>query len=403
MRDCFATDFFALSKRTIDADGFLVAPATIAKAGNVQKYRAAELSLDGDPNRIVSLYRPREEVAKAAPTFAKKPVTNGHPSEKWVTAKNWPKYGRGESSETVTMDGDLMNTVVTVRDEKLRDAVMSGKSGMSCGYKFKFDDSKKTTPEGVAVDGWMTDIVGNHIAVVPQGRGGPELIIADEERNRNMSTRSTKIGKLTFELDCIAADAVDAERGEKEKIAGDLKAATDMAEEAEKRAVAADAANKELTAKVEAQGKEIEALKATPATPTQEAIEAAAEERISVVGDAAVLAPDLKPAGKTVDAIRREAITTASAKHANVKAVCDSVLGTVTVDKASPDAVKAIFASAVSTLRSVKVAGDGLAAEMLGAGGGKDKKETVVADGADGLVGQEKYAYNLTHRRQANA
>lgn len=402
MRECFVTDFFALSQRSIDADGFLVAPATIAKAGNVQKYRASELGLDGDPNRIVSLYRPVDEVAKAAPTFARRPVTDNHPPSKWVTADNWSKYGVGEASDKVAMDGDNMNTTITVRNKRTVDAVMSGKAGMSCGYKFSFDESKKTTPEGVAVDGWMTDIVGNHIAVVDRGRGGPECVIADEETP--MSTKRIVVDGLPLDLDEVAAAAVEKLQASNTKLANDAKAATDMAEEAEKRAVAADAANKELTAKVETQGKEIEALKKTPTAPTQEAIEAAAEERNTVVGDAAVLAPDLKPAGKTVDAIRRESITAASAKHANVKAVCDSVLGTVALDKAGPDAVKAIFTSAVGMLRAAK-ATDSAAPDMLAAGGGadKDKKETVAADGADGLVGQALFAYRLTHPRRTNA
>lgn len=401
MRECFVTDFFALSKRVIDADGFLVAPATIAKAGNVQEYRARELGLDGDPNRVVRLYRPVDEVAKAAPTFARRPVTNNHPPTKWVTADNWSQFGVGDAGEKVTLDGDSLNTTITVRNKRVVDAVMSGKSGMSCGYKFSFDDSKKTTPEGVAVDGWMTDIVGNHIAVVDRGRGGPNCVIADDERNL-MATKRIVVDGLPLDFDEVAAASVEKLQAANVKLANDAKAATDMAEEAEKRAVAADAANKELTAKVEAQGKEIAALKSTPTAPTQEAIEAAAEERNTVVGDAAVLAPDMKPAGKTVDVIRREAITAASAKHANVKAVCDSVLGTVALDKAGPDTVKAIFMSAVGLIRNAKTANDGLAADMLGAGG-KDKKDHVAADGADGLVGQEKFAYMLTHRRQANA
>jgi hypothetical protein len=402
MRECFVTDFFALSKRTIDADGFLVAPATIAKAGNVQEYRAAELGLDGDPNRVVRLYRPRDEVEKAAPTFARRPVTNNHPPTKWVTAENWSQFGVGEAAEKVTMDGDSMNTVVTVRNKRTVDAVMSGKAGMSCGYKFSFDDSRKTTPEGVAVDGWMTDIVGNHIAVVDRGRGGPECIIADEE-NKPMSTKRIVVDGLPLDLDEVAAATVEKLQATNVKLVGDAEAATKMAEEAEKRAVAADAANKELTAKVEAQGKEIEALKATPTAPTQEAIEAAAEERNTVVGDAAVLAPELAPKGKTVDAIRREAITAASAKHETVKAVCDSVLGTVALDKAGPDAVKAIFTSAVGMLRTAKADDKTVAADMLAAGGGGKDKDHVAADEADGLVGQEAYAYKLTHRRQANA
>ncbi len=398
MRECRAFDFFMLgTQRVKDADGFLHVPGTIAKAGNVQEYRAGELELDGDPNRTVRLYRPREEVAKSAASFARKPLTNNHPPGKWLTPENWEKYAVGDSDSAVEMHGDDMVTELIFRKQSAIDALEAGKVGLSNGYKFHFDDSKKTTPEGAAVDGWMTEITGNHIALVDRGRGGPGCVVADKEKP--MATRSVKIGKLSFELDVTAADAVDAEREEKAKIAADCEAAEKLAEEAEKRAVAAETANKEHLAKITAQDAEIKQLKDNPPAPKPELVEQLAEERATVVADAAILAPDLAPAGKTVDQIRREALTACVAKDAKVKVVADAALAGVALDKATPEVVKTTFAAAASIAKSSKTANDkdSIAADLLRAGSGtKDGKDKTAADG-EGLVGYALFCDRLNH------
>lgn len=401
MRDCIVGDLFTVSQRVIDADGFLRAPGVIAKAGNVQEYQAAELGLDGDPTRIIRLYRPRDEVAKSASSFAGKPVTNGHPPGKWVTADNWERYAVGDSDKTCTMQGDDMCTELTFRRKSAIDAVMSGKAGLSNGYKFTFDDSKKTTPEGAAVDGWMTNIQGNHIAIVDRGRGGPGCVIADEER-ATMGTRSVKIGKRSFEIDAAAADAVDDERDAKEKLAADSEQALTMAKEAEQKAVAAEAANKEHLAKIAALDAEIKQLKEKPAAPDPALVEKLAEERAGVVGDAAMLAPELKPQGKTVDQIRREALTAGSAKDAKIKTIVDAALTGTEIEKASTDVVRSIFAAAVGVAKTNRTANDdSIAADLLRAGSGqaigKDKDKTA-NDGTSELVGYEAYCQRLTHR-----
>jgi hypothetical protein len=410
MQVCFATDYSTISQRTITADGFLVVPGVIAKANNVQEYFAGELDLPGDPSRIVRLYRPLDEVAKAAPSFAGKPITNGHPPGKWVDAENWKQYAVGDSAD-VEMVGDEMRAVLTIRDKAAIEDIMSGrKTGLSNGYKFAFDDKRTTTPSGVAVDGWMVDIQGNHIAGVERGRGGPTCVVADEENEKEtikMSTRATKIGKLSFELDCTAADAVDVERAEKDKFAVDLEAALKMAQEQESKAIASDSASKEHLARATALDAEVKALKATPTAPDPAVIEALAEERATVVADAAVLAPDLKTAGLAVDQIRRQALAEGTAKNAGAKVAVDAALTGVAADKATSEIIKSAFSVAVSSVRTAKaaVATDSIAVDMLRAGSGQeaeDKSQVAADDGSD-LVGYERYKWNMCHPNKKTA
>jgi hypothetical protein len=401
MRECVAYDLFAFSSRTIDADGFLIAPGVIAKAGNVQEYHARELGLDGDPTRLIRLYRPREEVAKSASTFEGKPLTNNHPPGKWVTADNWRSYSVGDVSG-VAMQGDDMCATLKVRDRAAIDAVMNGKAGLSNGYRFTFDEDKTTTPEGAAVDGWMTNIQGNHIAIVDRGRGGPGCVIADQERKKTMATRTEKIGKLSFELDATAADAVAAEREEKEKLAADADTAMKLARDTEQRAVAAEAANAEHLKKIEALDAEVKQLKENPPEPSQELVEKLAEERAAVIGDAAILAPELKTSGKPVDKIRREALTACSAGDERIKHIVDAALTGTDVEKASSDVVKSIFAAAVGVAKT-RTTGDGLAADMLRAG----HRQTSAADSSNATdgkpVGYAEYCLKLTTPRKAQA
>jgi len=399
MRECRAFDLFMLgTQRVKDADGFLHVPGCIAKAGNVQEYRAAELELDGDPNRVVRLYRPRDEVAKSTVTFARKPLTNEHPPGRWITPDNWERHAVGDSGSAVDMQGDDMVTELIFRKKSAIADLEAGKVALSNGYKFNFDDSKKTTPEGEAVDGWMTAIQGNHIALVDRGRGGPGCVVADVKET-HMATRTVKIGKLSFELDATAADAVEAEREDKDKIAADCAAAMKLAEDAEKRAVTAEATAKEQLAKLTAQDAEIKQLKDNPPAPKPEVVEQLAEERAAVVGDAAVLAPDLKPEGKTVDQIRREALTACVAKDAGIKAVADAAMAGTPIDKAAPEVVKATFSAAASIAKTSRTANDkdSIAADLLTAGSGQGNGKDKTAADAEGLVGYALFCDRLNH------
>jgi len=404
LRECRAFDLFTLgTQRVVDADGVLTVPGVIARAGNVQEYRASELDLDGDPNRIVRLYRPREEVVKSADTFAKKPITNDHPPGKWITTQNWDRYAVGDSDASVEMQGDDMVTTLIFRKQKAIDDLKAGKVGLSNGYKFRFDDSRTSTPEGAAVDGWMTDIRGNHIALVDQGRGGPGCVAADEDENKPkdkpMPTRITKIGKHSCDLDLAAADAADEQNAQMVKMAADQKAAEELGEAAEKRATDAEAQIASHLEKIKALDAEIIELKRNPAAPTDAAIEKAAEQRQAVIADAAILVKDPKPAGKGIDAIRREALTEASKKHANVKAVVDSLLHGDEIAKAKSDQVEAAFLASVSIVRNSSTAVDAdLGGDMLRiSADDKNPKDSKANDGSAGLTGRALYVHRLTH------
>jgi hypothetical protein len=50
---------------------------------------------------------------------------------------------------------------------------------LSASYKYVADMTPGVTPDGEPYDGVMRDIFGNHEALVPDGRAGPDVLVAD--------------------------------------------------------------------------------------------------------------------------------------------------------------------------------------------------------------------------------
>lgn len=155
----------------------------IARVGEMD-YLASELRLEGDPDRLVKVYRHQEDVfdPAAMASFEGKPVTNGHPPEN-VGPENHAAYTKGHV-QNVRRDGGYLVADLHLRDAALISDVENGVlREVSCGYLCSY------VPEG---DGYrQRDIVGNHVAVVPRGRAGHEVAIKDEAAQRAGKGRDT--------------------------------------------------------------------------------------------------------------------------------------------------------------------------------------------------------------------
>lgn len=109
-------------------------------------------------------------------SFAGKPVTLGHPPV-FVKPDNYKKYSvgtmlcprRGEG-----VDADYLLVDLLIQDKGAIDAVEAGTVEVSPGYAAP----KKQIRPGVGI---QTAMMGNHVALVKRGRGGPACAIEDEE------------------------------------------------------------------------------------------------------------------------------------------------------------------------------------------------------------------------------
>ncbi len=176
----------ASSVRSFDADGRLhIAVSNISKA-NVCPYAGREipgwqeLGLDGD--RVYNLLRDPAELAAAAPSFNNLQVLSEHvPVSSWDDSGHMAELTVGSTGTDAAIDGPyLTNSLVVWAKPSIDGVVNEEKRELSSAYRYRAD----MTPgnfEGVAYDGVMRDIIGNHVALVFEGRAGSDVIVGDEQ------------------------------------------------------------------------------------------------------------------------------------------------------------------------------------------------------------------------------
>ena len=175
---------FAMDKsvRSFDAEGRMhVGLCNISKA-TVNPYNGSEIPgwrhLGLDPNKVYRLLRHPEELAKAASTFNGIQLLIKH------VPVNASDHQADEIVGTTGTDAVyehpyLKNTLVIWSQDGI-DAVQSKQQReLSSGYRY-VPDMTPGVYEGQQYDGVMRDIRGNHVALVEEGRAGPDVYVCDE-------------------------------------------------------------------------------------------------------------------------------------------------------------------------------------------------------------------------------
>lgn len=167
-------------------EGYLICRDVPINRTGEQDYLARELGLDGDPERVVKVYRLPEDVfaPAALASFEGKDVTNSHPPE-MLTAENQAAYSKGHL-ENVRRVGDNTVADLFIKDPMLVSQVESGAMReVSCGYNCNFEPY---------LDGYkQTRIRGNHLAIVPRGRAGGSVSIHDAAAKAEKGTNMNKL------------------------------------------------------------------------------------------------------------------------------------------------------------------------------------------------------------------
>lgn len=175
-----------LSKRIAKTpEGFLICQNVPISRTGYQEYLASEI-LENPKNgdKIIPVYRPASEVfdLRSLASFEGKPVTNEHPDED-VTPENYQSYACGHVQNVRAGKGEDANKVLAdlyITDPSLIHSILNGKREISCGYyaEEKRDKSGKLC---------QTNIRGNHVAVVTNGRAGSQVCIRDKKAEVKMS------------------------------------------------------------------------------------------------------------------------------------------------------------------------------------------------------------------------
>lgn len=169
------------SNREIDSNGYLRVDSCNITKTQVAPYLGREIpgwkDMGLESEKIYYVLRPEEELKKAASTFNNLPLTRKHIE---IDVDDVPKNeivgSLGDHTEFA--DGYLKNNLI-IYDKKDIDLVMSGKKKeLSCGYRYT-PVQESGEWNGQHYDFRMTDIIGNHVALVKEGRAGHDVVVSD--------------------------------------------------------------------------------------------------------------------------------------------------------------------------------------------------------------------------------
>lgn len=215
---------FDRSVRSFDRDGHMRVEMTNISKANVCNYYGREIpnwqQLGLDANKEYRLYRDPEELRKAAPTFAGKPLLMHH---KPVLAHDHPEeLVVGAIGTNVTFDGLYLRSPLSIWTREAIDAIESeSQRELSPGYRFVAVMDAGVTPDGVAFDGRMTQIMGNHLALVFEGRTGHDVVVADK---KPLELSKMKFGKFLAALATVTTIKPDGAAALENALVEDMKA-----------------------------------------------------------------------------------------------------------------------------------------------------------------------------------
>jgi hypothetical protein len=336
------------STRTITIDGYLTAPAVLARAG-VFKYLAAELGLsDRKPTDVVPVYRSAEALQKAIDTFESQTITLDH---KWTTASNWRDNAIGDVRD-IEMHGDEMVGTLIIRDAEAIKAIDANKmTQLSNGYSARLM-RKAGKHQGMDYEYEQTDFHGNHTAVVGMARCGSECRIGDSATAKEtpMITRSYDGLTVTLENEQSGqiVDRMAHALDESKKELATLKAAVPKIKLGDKE-LDGDA----VRVLIEGKDAEIKALKDSAQTPEQ--VHALVVARSNAISHARELVPDLKIGdADTAHTIRVTALDAVIVKEDMAKSMLEAALGTTKLADANPAVVETAFNTISAGLKKAR-------------------------------------------------
>jgi hypothetical protein len=166
--------------RRIDQDGRLHVPDCPISKAVVNPYRGSEIpdaeALGLDPDRVYYLLRDPSALAEGADTFSGIPLLSTHIP---VSADDPQKQSVVGAVSNARFEAPYLVADLVVWDAEAIGHIEDGSQReLSAAYRYT-PVMESGTFEGVRYDGRMTEIVGNHVALVPEGRAGSDVVVAD--------------------------------------------------------------------------------------------------------------------------------------------------------------------------------------------------------------------------------
>lgn len=204
--------------RTFDDNGYLHVKLTPISKACVNPYLGSEIpdykDLGLEPDRIYYALRDPKELEKAVKTFNGLPLLMEHHV---INAEVQPKeYIVGSTGTDAVYEAPYLKNSLTVTDAEAIKAIEDGSAKeISCAYRFTPDFTPgeyETDGQKIHYDFVMRDISGNHVALVPEGRAGHDVSVADKKpiqikRSEGKLTKKERILDFKKRRNSLANDA----------------------------------------------------------------------------------------------------------------------------------------------------------------------------------------------------
>ena len=232
------------TKREYDQNGWAeILDNPLSKVG-VFQYIGSTIDPDGtmgfDPAKIYNVFRSAAELSDPATleSFRLLPWTDEHAMLGSEAAGLMPaerKGVHGVIGEKVTFSDGYLRANIKVFSEKLARKIQEGKKQLSIGYRCKYI-AETGVYDGTHYDAIQTELRGNHVALVAQGRSGPDVAVLDHSKmtldfkeqampdeNKEDSMDSLKKENMDLKEKMAARDKKDAEDALKKEAEDALK------------------------------------------------------------------------------------------------------------------------------------------------------------------------------------
>lgn len=199
-------------KLTETPEGFLEGYAIATRTG-VFSYRRADGSIQRE-------LRTEEEVFNqdAIDSFKMKPITNNHPDD-MVNIDNASDLSVGMTGQEIKRIDNYLAPFIKITDKKAVQDAKSGKRGLSFGYKVNLV-KKDGVFKGEKYDYVQTNIRGNHLALVYEGRAGEKaklrldsqdaICVFNNNFNDNLKMKKIRLDGKEFEVSEEVASKIDS-------------------------------------------------------------------------------------------------------------------------------------------------------------------------------------------------
>lgn len=171
------------TNRSSDVNGWIEIKGNPLSKVGVFPYLGSQISPELEPDKIYNVYRPEEELSdqETIDSFKLVPWTDEHAmlgssDEGLLPAEK--KGIQGVVGEDVYFEDGYLKGNLKVFSEKLANLIEDGKKELSIGYRCKYE-LVPGNYNGNSYDAVQREIRGNHLALVQEGRSGPDVSVLD--------------------------------------------------------------------------------------------------------------------------------------------------------------------------------------------------------------------------------